>query len=294
MTLCYRILAVMAVAWSCAAVPNAQQAPRTFQFASVRTVSGECPREQICIGSSSLPPPTTPSTLQVLPGGRFEARNTNLESLVRLAFGFEGADSGARVVEIPRINWPGRDRFDVTGGINGRWSTPPPGERVPPELRVMLRSLLEDRFALKTGIEMRKIDVYGLRLSNASGNLGPGLRVSANGCLGPYTVPLADGTLAPCPFRMEPDRIEAGAVTMADVARLLSRGFFLDRLLVDDTGLQGTYDLAFEIDGLARSDRRPSAALVEALQQQLGLKLQKAKLPIPTLVVHEVKRPQED
>ena len=41
------------------------------------------------------------------------------------------------------------------------------------------------------------------------------------------------------------------------------------------------------------AERQP-IAIREALEQQLGLKLEKAKLPIPTLVVERAKEPKED
>jgi uncharacterized protein (TIGR03435 family) len=122
-----------------------------------------------------------------------------------------------------------------------------------------------------------------------------------------------------CAFILEPNRVEAGAVTMAEVARIVSRiqGLQMDRLVVDGTGMEGRYDLQLSIDlpttetspltrgsaasqdgspvldQIRLSDRRP-LAIREALRDQLGLTLEKARMPIPTLRIERAKRPEED
>jgi uncharacterized protein (TIGR03435 family) len=105
---------------------------------------------------------------------------------------------------------------------------------------------------------------------------------------------------------------------MTEVARIISRiqGFNLDRPLVDGTDLPGIYDVRLSIDlpskvrssgfvlggsedgrgviSMVSFAERQPIAIREALQQQLGLKLEKAKLPIPTLVIERAKEPRED
>ena len=182
----------------------------------------------------------------------------------------------------------------------------------------MLRTLLEERFHMKAHVETRNVDVFAVTLSNRDGEPGPGLRTSDDDCLGPYTDPPADTPKPACAFRLESNRVEAGAVTMPEVARLISRipGFNPDRVIVDGTGMPGRYDVLLSIDipGNVRTvsprndassadgsfvaaaglqERRP-IAIREALQQQLGLKLEKAKLPIPTLIIERAKKPEED
>ena len=87
-------------------------------------------------------PSPSPSTVSVLPGGRFEARNQTFENLARLAFGFEGVDPRNGMVDTPRFFWPENDRFDVTAVSDREWSTPPPGERVPPESHYLRTALV--------------------------------------------------------------------------------------------------------------------------------------------------------
>jgi len=300
------------------AMPLAQEPSPAFQFVSIRFVKGICPPEVLCIGASGLLPSPSPSTVTVLPGGRFEARNQTFENLARLAYGFEGVDPRRGMVDMPLMYGAKYDRFDITAVTDREWSMPTTGETVPDELRVMLRTLLEERFQLKARLQTRKMDVYAVRLSGEEP--GPGLRPSTGECLGPYTDPQPVEESKPaCPFRLEPNRVEAGALTMPEVARVISRiyGAGLDRPVVDGTALQGIYDLRLSIDLPANlrpltrfadagsADARMAISMVsltdrwpitisEALQQQLGLKLAKAKLPIPTLVIERAKEPKED
>jgi uncharacterized protein (TIGR03435 family) len=275
------------------ALPPAQQPAQTFQFISIRPVPGVCPQLILCLGAGSKLPSSVPHSISVLPGGRFEARNQSFENLARLAFGFEGVDPRNGVVSMPRLAWIEQDRFDVTAITDREWSVPPAGDLVPAELRVMLRALLEQRFQMKARLHTRKMDVYAVRLSNQEP--GAGLRRSNGECLGPYTDPQPEDDRPACPFRLEVNLVEAGAVTMIEVARIISRiqGLNADRPVIDDTGLLGTYDLRLSIDRIVSGERRP-IAIRDELRRQLGLKLENAKLPIPTLVIDRAKKPEED
>jgi uncharacterized protein (TIGR03435 family) len=293
--------AFLIAAW--AGTGPAQSQEPAFEFVSIRRST----------------PPETPAAggvpvVRVLPQGRFEARNTSIEELVRIAYGFEQFDPRKGIVQTPRFSRLFDDRYDLTAVIDGEWSKPASGDGVPPELRVMLRDVLHDRFALKARLETKRIDVFALRLSGSAP--GPSLRPSTSQCLGPLTnATPGPQTLPRCPFTFQLTRIEAGGVTLADVARLLwSMTGLADRPIVDDTGLEGTYDLTLVIGSDAsrpnvipevRREDRPSrdpaldlklrpVVIREALKAQLGLELKGAQLPVPTLVIESAKRPQED
>jgi uncharacterized protein (TIGR03435 family) len=88
----------------------------------------------------------------------------------------------------------------------------------------------------------------------------------------------------------------------------------IDRPVVDQTGLDGTFDFVLEYkpankNGFpatlsqapdappgapAPSDEFEGTPFVEALQQQLGLKLVRTKAPVQTLVIDDVERPSEN
>jgi uncharacterized protein (TIGR03435 family) len=80
--------------------------------------------------------------------------------------------------------------------------------------------------------------------------------------------------------------IAGGNVSMALFARRLSR--WLDRPVVDQTGLDGSYDFKFEYDSADRGDDVAASTLVSI--QGLGLKLEAGKGPVETIVVDRVER----
>ena len=320
------LLSAIGCSVTAAVLAGAQAPSETFQFVSVRRVAGDCSPQ--CLGPLQ-PTPIAQSSMKALPDGRFEARAETVQNLARIAYGFEFSDPRRGVVDGTRIP---QDRFDITAVADREWTTPRPGESMPAELRPMLRALLENRFKLEARIENRKVDVYALRLSNRDGKLGPGLRKSADDCLGPSAaVPPDDSGRRPrCLLRADQTGVEARAATMADAARFLARlsPNYRDRLVVDDTGLEGSFDLTLSLRPAERSTPLPlnltgespnSPGLVAALpmgggggtvlptqpmvphseivkemDRQLGLKLDRTSVPLPTLILERMKTPLED
>jgi uncharacterized protein (TIGR03435 family) len=89
---------------------------------------------------------------------------------------------------------------------------------------------------------------------------------------------------------------------------------FVNRNVVDRTGLTGKFDLELEWTPDQLRDLKPSAdlppgaqpllngvpfdpngpSIFTALQEQLGLKLESAKGPVDVLIIDSVERPTED
>ena len=246
--------------------------------------------------------------MTVLPDGRFEARNVSVVDLARIAYGFEHVTPAHGLVTSSAGGWTSRDRFDVMASTGRQWAIPASGERIPAQLRPMLRSLLADRFALKARVENKRVSVFALRVVEKAKS-PPNLRPSPADCLGPYTEPLPGAleSTPRCSLEVTLDRIAVNAVTMADFARLLSEGGRIaDRPVVDDTGLEGRYDIVIatglpsDTAGTAgtlehrRSALRYPIAVREAMKTQLGLELRSANWPMPTLIIEKAQRPLED
>lgn len=75
----------------------------------------------------------------------------------------------------------------------------------------------------------------------------------------------------------------------------------MDRPIVDETGLTGVYNIEIEFtreepDQLGTTDLPDTAApnLLEALQQQLGLKLERTKAPVDVIVIDHAEQPGEN
>jgi uncharacterized protein (TIGR03435 family) len=82
---------------------------------------------------------------------------------------------------------------------------------------------------------------------------------------------------------------------MDELTRMIPNAFFVDRPIVDSTGLPGTYD--FKIEASPESHKTgdepdlKSISIFTAVQQQLGLKLEPQKAMIEVLVVDHVEKP---
>jgi uncharacterized protein (TIGR03435 family) len=99
------------------------------------------------------------SDLRVLPGGRFEVANLNLNVIVMEAFKVKGYQiSGAP-------GWLNTDQFDIVAKSDGN----PSRER----MMEMVQTLLADRFKLKTRRESREGDVYALTVAKGGPKLQP-------------------------------------------------------------------------------------------------------------------------
>jgi uncharacterized protein (TIGR03435 family) len=91
--------------------------------------------------------------------------------------------------------------------------------------------------------------------------------------------------------------VKTSGVAMADFARNLSPA--TGRIVVDRTGLTGTYDLdlQFTQDPLGPGVGDPASdvpSLFVALQEQLGLRLEAQRVPVDVLVIDSAQRPIED
>jgi uncharacterized protein (TIGR03435 family) len=78
--------------------------------------------------------------------------------------------------------------------------------------------------------------------------------------------------------------------TMAHLSEILSR--VLDRAVVNSTALDGKYDFVLDYtpDDPRYSDMAGSKSVFTALQEQLGLKLEARKGPVPVLMIDRVER----
>jgi uncharacterized protein (TIGR03435 family) len=183
----------------------------------------------------------------------------------------------------------------------------------------MMKALLADRFKLAVHVEQREQPVYDLVLARSDGRLGPGIKPSEADCIAraaaqravaeaaraagtlPPPPPRPDFTagVPPCTMFMTGPRME-GDATMEALARLL-RGA-TGRMVVDKTGLTGSYRLVMEYDRLAAirgPDAAPTAgspppSVFTAVQDQLGLKLEPSKALLDTLIIDRLERPTEN
>ena len=248
------------------------------------------------------------------PGGRFRATNVTLKMLIGAAYGTPQPLPDFQLVGGPK--WMETDRFDVVAKASG---DPPPGPNgPPPQMFLMIQSMLAHRFHLKVHYETRDMPIYALVLARSNGKLGPAMKLSTTDCAarmaslrarGGPPAPPAPGERPPCGARMFPGNVTAGAMTMTQIVNGLARMPGLNRTVVDRTGLTGAYDfdLTFTPDQMpqGRGDPPPGApplpaidpngpSLFTALQEQLGLKLEPTRAPVNVLVIDNAEQPTDD
>jgi uncharacterized protein (TIGR03435 family) len=214
---------------------------------------------------ASAPPgtPMAPARTNVMPGGRLIATGISTMELIR-----ESTEFGPQQ----------------------------PFGMLPLDARALVREFLVDRFKLKVRTEKKDRAVYELHLARSDRKLGPGLTPSDGSCLGLYDPP---GAQPRCPFVLGGGRgFQTGHITMADLAMFFGVFPAVNTTVVDKTDLPGAFNVtmgAFVGGGLANAgpdDPRPQ--MFTAVQDMLGLKLERVKGQVDVIVVEGVERPTEN
>ena len=154
-----------------------------------------------------------------------------------------------------------------------------PGDAVPTQeqVRPMLKALLAERFQLKLHRDTKELPVYHLAMVKKSNFLKP---AGADETFHWDLTPGPGGTL----------RSKATRESIADFVQLV--GVSADRPVVDKTGLTG--DIDYDILITAPDGRTPedvNRAILYAVIDQLGLKLESTKAPVDVFVIDHVEKP---
>jgi uncharacterized protein (TIGR03435 family) len=215
-----------------------------------------------------------------------------LVNLIADAFGVRGED-------ISGPGWPTKDRYDIVANI--------PEGATKEQFNVMLGNLLRDRLHLRFHIEPKVVPAYALRVAKN----GPKFKeaVPHDDAKIPSETVDAQGFPIPLPgfkgitFLPHDGQtfIVAQDVPIESLARMLEHpaGGPLrpeDRPVVDETGLTAHYDFKLHHEYLRRpatdagvaSDPVPSA--FNAVEQQLGLKLEPTTTSMPHLIIDSFDR----
>jgi uncharacterized protein (TIGR03435 family) len=172
----------------------------------------------------------------------------------------------------------GSARFDITAKIAASDGSKP-AKPEDDQLQAMIIPLLADRFHLRAHVVPKKMTVYEIVVAKG----GPKFKLdepetpSLNATWGKHN------TLV---FRKS---------SMATLAGVLSDSG-LHCLVVDRTGLKGAGDftLKWSPDEAIEQGGRDVISIFTAIQDQLGLKLQAAKMPVETLVIDHAEMPSEN
>lgn len=282
-------------------------AAQEFEVASIRPSNASDPP------NSNFP--LGPGDVYVANGGLFLAKNFPLVTYIFFAYKVFGNQSQYLLPQLP--GWAKTEPFDIQARAEGN-----PGKD---DMRLLMRALLADRFKLAMHTETREVPVLAFVLSKA-GKTGPNLQphLDTSPCPTNTPTPLQQATpQLPGPSQTVAGGFPAlcnGILGMPSTApgaqrfggRNLTLKFIADALstigdpgrpLIDKTGLTGTFDFTLEWALEDRGPKPPGAdvppeifgpSLREALQEQLGIKLQSDKAPINVYVLDRVERPSEN
>ena len=217
------------------------------------------------------------------PGGnRFVGINAGVKELIASAYRMQDWQIGGGPKWIDPDMMVTNDRFNIEAKAEG--------EATPDQLRLMLQSLLAERFKLRVHRETRTQTVYNLVIANG----GPKFQEVS---MANYRGDIVQGGGG----RLITNQMTTGDLAIQLKAQVLAPVF-------DKTGLSGAYKFSLVwtpgpilLEGRDRpaENGEPGIdaggpSLFSALQNQLGLKLEPSKGPVEFLIVDSVDRPSEN
>jgi uncharacterized protein (TIGR03435 family) len=214
-----------------------------------------------------------------LRGSRYEVRYATMVDLIKTAWDIDGE----KVLGGP--NWLENDTFDVIAKV--------PTGTTPDTAKLMLQTLLADRFQLATHKDTKPVPVYALKslkqpkLKQAEGGGDTGCKFTP-----PDRAPGGGPPLGPPLFSWA-----CRNMTMAAFADALPKTIFMasqylnERVVVDETELKGSWD--FDLKLTPRGMIGPNGPMTGTMTlsdaiDKLGLKLEPVEVPLPVIVVDSV------
>jgi uncharacterized protein (TIGR03435 family) len=246
------------------------------------------------IADVHVSPKSPTSFLRVSPprGGRYELKNATMVDLIRIAYDY----NSDKILGGP--SWLEMDRFDAIAKVPAGANT----ETIKP----MLRSLLDERFKLVVHKDTKPLSTYVL-VSGKKSQLKEAEGTEETGCktVAPSGMPAEGGirlmtsgpTGVATTINLGPGMVIQFAcrnMTMAAFAggmrgMLGATNYVGNNDVLDQTGLKGAwnfdlkYSLSFITGPMMQQGDRIS--LNEAVEKQMGLKLEERQIPTPVLIV---------
>jgi uncharacterized protein (TIGR03435 family) len=177
-----------------------------------------------------------------------------------------------QIVNLP--DWARSEVWDAKGFADV------PGQPSVKQFQGMIRKLLVERFGLKYHMEQRELPVYALTVAKNGEKMTP----SAGD---PNGIPNENDSGNGVEVTMHAENMK-----MSELAVMLD--FFMNRPVVDQTGLTSRYDFQLKWttdESKAPTDGSASPTIFTAMQEQMGLKLEPEKTMTDVMVIDNVQRP---
>ena len=211
-------------------------------------------------------------------GRNFQTRNSSASDLICFAYNIQKK----QLVNTP--DWVDKDRYDVAATIDTE------GSPSDVQVRLMIQKLLTSRFGLTFHREKREMSAFVLTVAKT------GQKMTKND---------SGGTLPGFGMRPSPTGLMLPVFnsSMPNFVSFL-QAMVVDRPVVDQTGLEGKWDFTIKFtpdDSLfnghppplpAKTDTTESSPnFFDALQQQVGLKLEAQKTAVDVIAVDHLEKP---
>jgi len=201
------------------------------------------------------------------PGGRFRASATTLKFLLEWAYGIQPSQ------HLGGPSWIGTDRYDIAAKAEGNATDE--------QIKLMVQTLLADRFMLKLHHERKALPVYVISVGKTAPKLFPPKDEETHSLrFAPQKGP--DQKIASY-------RVLATRYTLTQLTDVFARQ--MGSVIVNHTGLNGEFD--FTID-LTPDEGRPNPVdptlLLTAMREQLGLTVKSQKVPVDILVIDSAEK----
>ena len=250
------------------------------------------------------PPEATQPRAQLRPTGQVDISGAPLNRVFGLAWNLP-ADPPAAYLVAPK--WVDTTLVDVTGRA---FATPNPANQAQLDedlIRMMLRSLLVEKFQIKWHMEDRPMPAYELLAD--SPKMTKADPTKRTRCF-EGAPPGSPAAAKPPQF---PRLVTCQNVSMAQFAQMLPSiaGGYTRVAALDNTGLQGGYDFMLNFSpiqqvqgarpelGAANAgvalDPTGALSLMDAMRRQLGIRMEETKRPVPVLVIDSInEKPTEN
>jgi uncharacterized protein (TIGR03435 family) len=197
-------------------------------------------------------------------------KNVHLKSVVQWAYHLQA-------IQISGPSWFDDNRYDIVAKAAGET----PVERQ----RVMMQTLLAERFKLAFHRETKEMPAYVFTVAKGGHKLKPSQ---------------SEGEMEVKPSSTSKMAAAFSRVTLAQLSEMAQSP--LQGVVVDQTGLKGSYDFTLDMSPfMGGGDFRPTGIediitmIIQAVNEQLGIKIEQKKVPAELLIVdHAEKVPVEN
>lgn len=226
--------------------------------------------------------------IRTLPDGTMMMVNQPIRSIIRGA----ALEPTREVLGLP--DWAVNERYDIT--------TKPPEGSTRDQRSVMMQRMFAQRFNARVHVEQRDRSGFALVLARRDGRLGPNIGPAKENCLAPGPrpdgPPTAQDAATRCGGSFGIGFVVSGGMRLGSLTPSLEG--VVGGPITDRTGLSDFYSFELRYSqslasaGGAAPEPADAPDIFTALQEQLGLKLERETLQIPVLVIDHLERPTEN